>query len=326
MSETNGGPIIKTRSLSKKFGDEYAVKDLNLEIYRGQIFGFIGPSGCGKTSTVRLLTGYYEPTEGSAELMGTTPTSLRGKERKKIGYMPQLFALYPDLTVWENLNFSASLFGVGLLRGKRLKKILDFVELKEDRRKLTSQISGGMQRRLSLAAAMVHGPDILFLDEPTAGIDPVLRRKFWDYFQELRNEGRTLFVTTQYVSEAEYCDWVGVMVDGKLICVETPDGLRKRAYGGEIVNMTTSEDQPFPISTLHEMAELPFLKKKPRLIDENSVRLIVDDASTAIPALVEFTNSKNIKVLSIEPYSPPFDDVFVHLVNQENQENHENHS
>ncbi|MCI0412789.1 ABC transporter ATP-binding protein [bacterium] len=319
MNNGNGGPVIIARGLSKKFDEAYAVRDVSLEIHPGQIFGFIGPSGCGKTSTVRLLTGYYLPSEGEAHVLGQSSVKLNDKERRRIGYMPQLFALYPDLTVWENLNFSASLYGMGLLRGRRLKKILDFVDLKDDRRKLTSKISGGMQRRLSLAAAMVHQPDILFLDEPTAGIDPVLRRKFWDYFQELRNQGRTLFVTTQYVSEAAYCDRIGVMVEGSLLCVDTPEGLRKRAYGGEMVDITTEENQPLDLNYVHQLTELPFLKGRPKLMDENKVRVLVNEASTAIPALIEFTNSKSIAVKSIEPYAPPFDDVFVHLVKKEEE-------
>lgn len=319
MSHGNGGPVIIARGISKKFDEQYAVRDVSLEIQPGQIFGFIGPSGCGKTSTVRLLTGYYSPTEGEAQVFGQPSVKLKEKERRRIGYMPQLFALYPDLTVWENLNFSASLYGMGLLRGRRLKKILEFVDLKEDRRKLTSKISGGMQRRLSLAAAMVHDPDVLFLDEPTSGIDPVLRRKFWDYFQELRNQGKTLFVTTQYVSEAAYCDRIAVMVEGSLVCVDTPEGLRKRAYGGEMVDITTEENQPLDLNYVHELSELSFVKGRPKLIDENEVRVVVDEASTAIPALIEFTNSKKIAVKSIEEYAPPFDDVFVHLVKKEEE-------
>ena len=319
MSNGNGAPIIIARGISKKFDEQYAVRDVSLEIQPGQIFGFIGPSGCGKTSTVRVLTGYYSPTEGEAQVFGQSSIKLNDKERRRIGYMPQLFALYPDLTVWENLNFSASLYGMGLFRGRRLRKILEFVDLKEDRRKLTSQISGGMQRRLSLAAAMVHEPDVLFLDEPTAGIDPVLRRKFWDFFQELRNQGRTLFITTQYVSEAAYCDRIGVMVEGSLVCVDTPEGLRKRAYGGDMVDIKTEENQPLDLNYVHQLTELSFVNGRPKFIDENEVRVVVDEASTAIPALIEFTNSKNIAVKSIEEYSPPFDDVFVHLVKKEEE-------
>ncbi len=319
MASGNGVPVISARALSKKFGDQYVAHNVNLDIRSGEIFGFIGPSGSGKTSTVRLLNGYYTPSEGTVEIFGRPPATLNQKDRRRIGYMPQLFAMYQDLTVLENLNFSASLYGLGLIRRRKINKVLEFVDLKEDRGKLTSRISGGMQRRLSLAAAMVHQPELLFLDEPTAGIDPVLRKKFWDSFQELRNEGRTLFVTTQYITEAEYCDRVGVMVDGELLCVETPDGLRKRAYGGDVVDIATQENQPVDLTYVRQLSELPFVKEKPKLLDENTVRLVVDESSIAIPALMEFMNSKNINVRTIEPYTPPFDDVFVHLVKQEPQ-------
>ena len=312
----NGNAVITAAGLSKQFDEQYVVRNLNLQVRRGQIFGFIGPSGSGKTSTVRLLTGYYPPSEGEAKIFDHSSADLTDKERRKIGYMPQLFALYPDLSIWENLNFSASLYGMGWFRRKKLNQLLDFVELRDDKRKLTSRISGGMQRRLSLAAALVHSPEVLFLDEPTAGIDPVLRRKFWDYFRELRNEGRTLFVTTQYVSESEYCDVVGIMSEGELLCVDTPDGLRKRAYGGDVVDLTVDAEG---IQSIHlkEFGQLPFVKQRPQLLDLRSVRLIVDDSSTAIPKFMEHAKTKNLQVKSIEPYTPPFDDVFVHLIKKE---------
>jgi ABC-2 type transport system ATP-binding protein len=311
----SNGAVISATGLSKKFNDQYIVEGVDLHIDRGQIFGFIGPSGSGKTSTVRLLTGYYAPTDGEARIFDHLSTQLTEKERSRIGYMPQLFALYQDLSIWENLNFAASLYGMGLFRTKKLKRLLDFVELNEHRGKLTSRISGGMQRRLGLAAALVHSPEVLFLDEPTAGIDPVLRRKFWDYFEKLRNDGKTLFVTTQYVSEAADCDVVGVMAQGKLLYVDTPDGLRKRAYGGDVVDIVTGTD--FTATFAHELAELPFVKERPRFLSENAIRLIVEEASTAIPQLMEFAKNRKIEVQSIEPWTPPFDDVFVHLVKRE---------
>jgi len=308
--------VISAAGLSKKFNDQYIVQGVDLHIDRGQIFGFIGPSGSGKTSTVRLLTGYYSPTDGEARIFNRRATELTEKERSRIGYMPQLFALYQDLSIWENLNFAASLYGMGLFRAKKMKRLLDFVELNEHRRKLTSRISGGMQRRLSLAAALVHNPDVIFLDEPTGGIDPVLRRKFWDYFEKLRADGKTLFVTTQYVSEAAYCDAVAVMAEGKLLYVDTPDGLRKRAYGGDVIDVVVANNT-MTTAFLQDLSQLPLVKQRPRLINENSIRIVVIEASTAIPQVMEFSKSRNIEVQSIEPWTPPFDDVFVHLVKKE---------
>jgi len=220
--------MIVARGLTKQFIGGSGVFDIDLTVPGGGLFGFIGPSGCGKTTTVRLLTGIYEPSAGGVSVMGT-----------RIGYMPQHSVLSPDLTVWENLNFFTSVYGMNFRRKDRLMELLEFVELVEHRDKLVRQISGGMQRRVGLAATLVHSPDLLFLDEPTAG-DPVLRRKFWDHFKQLQSEGRTLFVTTQYVGEAVYCDLVGVMADGYLRVLDTPDGLRRRAQGGaDAVDMTT---------------------------------------------------------------------------------------
>jgi ABC-2 type transport system ATP-binding protein len=189
------------------------------------------------------------------------------------------------------------------------------VELKEDKGKLASALSGGMKRRLSLAATLVHNPELLFLDEPTAGIDPLLRRKFWDYFKELQNEGHTLFVTTQYVGEAAYCDLVGVMYDGKLLMVETPDALRKKAFGGEIVSIKTSEWIKF--ESRKKLETLPFVHGKIKVISDQEIELIVDEASTAIPALIEACKAERISIETIEEISPPFDDVFVKLIEKE---------
>jgi ABC-2 type transport system ATP-binding protein len=175
------GKVVEASELTKKFGDRVAVDALSMQVPRGTIFGFIGPSGCGKTTTVRLLTGVYEPTSGQVSVLGRNPVNFSKSDREKIGYLIQHFVLYPQLTVWENLNFAASFYGVNPFRRGHLRKLLDFVELRSDSNKRASQLSGGMQRRLSLAATLVHNPQLLFLDEPTAGIDPILRRKFWDY-------------------------------------------------------------------------------------------------------------------------------------------------
>ena len=228
--------------------------------------------------------------------------------------MPQLFALYPNLTVWQNLNFAASIYGVNLQRDARLNQVLDFVELAEHRSKLARQISGGMQRRLSLAATLVHEPELLFLDEPTGGIDPVLRRKFWDHFKALQQQGRTLFVTTQYVGEAAYCDYVGVMAAGQLLMVETPAGLRRRAFGGEIIDLRTND--PLTPAQLQYIRELPFVRGEVKRLDETGLRLVVNNASKAMPELLACCQAQKLALDAIEEYQPPFDDVFVELVKE----------
>jgi ABC-2 type transport system ATP-binding protein len=310
------GDVVVAQELTKKFGDEFAVNSLSMRVPHGTIFGFIGPSGCGKTTTVRLLTGIHKPTSGEVTVLGKEPIKFTKSDQEKIGYLIQNFVLYPELTVWENLNFAASFYGVSLFRAKRLNKLLEFVELTEDKNKLAGALSGGMKRRLSLAATMVHNPELLFLDEPTAGIDPLLRRKFWDYFKDLQTEGHTLFVTTQYVGEAAYCDLVGVMYEGKLLMVETPENLRKKAFGGEIVSIKTSD--PVRYDTRHNIERLPFVRGRIKMIGDQEIEVIVDEASTAMPQLVEALKGEKMPIETIEEILPPFDDVFVKLIEKEN--------
>jgi ABC-2 type transport system ATP-binding protein len=305
---------VSARGLTKQFGSEMAVQDLNFDIPQGKIIGFIGPSGCGKTTTVRLMTGIYRPTAGQVNVFGLAPDRFNSQVRERMGYMPQLFVLYPDLSVWENMNFAASLYGMSLFRrNKRIHSLLEFVELDKDRHKLARKISGGMQRRLSLAATLIHNPELIFLDEPTAGIDPILRRKFWDQFAELKNTGRTLFITTQYVNEAAYCDMVGVMAEGHLLMMETPEGLRRRAFNGDVVDLTT--EQPLGWNDINQLQQLPFVRGRASFQPgSNALRLVVDEASTAIPAILNWVSERNLQVKAVEEYLPPFDDVFVSIV------------
>ena len=312
------GVVIRTHELTKRFADDVVVNQVTMSIPRGSIFGFIGPSGCGKTTTMRLLLGIYEASAGVVEVLGRAPDKFTTADRQRIGYMPQLFVMYPDLTVWENVNFAASLYGLPLRRHKRLAEVLDLVELTGHESKRARNISGGMRQRLSLAAALVHDPELLFLDEPTAGIDPVLRSKFWEHFKNLRNEGRTLFVTTQYVGEAAYCDYVGMMSSGRLLLVETPEGLRRRALGGHVLRV-----KPERLPDYQQMAELraaPFVRDGQVTINPDlSLKLVVDDAGTALPAVMSWMDSRQLTVTEAAEFSPPFDEVFVMLLEQEEQ-------
>ena len=313
--DSREGDVVITKDLTKKFGEQTAVDSLNLHVPHGAIFGFIGPSGCGKTTTVRLLTGIHAPTSGEARVLGKNPLHFTDSDKEKIGYLIQQFVLYPELTVWENINFAASFYGVNPFRRGHLHKLLDFVELAEHERKLAGNLSGGMKRRLSLAATLVHNPQLLFLDEPTAGIDPILRRKFWDYFKELQKEGHTLFITTQYVGEAAYCDLVGVMYEGRLLMVETPDGLRRKAFGGELIGIRATEG--IRLEQRRQLEGQSFTRGKVKVINDQEIEMIVDEASTAIPLLMEWSQAQRLTVEMIEQKSTPFDDVFVKIIEKE---------
>jgi ABC-2 type transport system ATP-binding protein len=317
-SSQNRDLIAWARGLTKTFGEQVAVRDLNFEVPRGSVFGFIGPSGCGKTTTIRLLTGIYKPTSGEVQVLGRSPAAFTRRYREKIGYLTQGFVLYPDLSVMENLSFAASLYGVPWRRSRRINQLLEFVELDAHKNKLARDLSGGMQRRLMLASTMLHSPELLFLDEPTGGIDPVLRRKIWDYFEVLQSQGLTLFVTTQYVGEAAYCDYVGIMSQGRLLLVDTPEGLRRRAYGGDIINLRTNN--PIESRMRASLDALPFMLQPSNQVSAREVRLVVDEANTAIPPLMDWVRSHNMEIESIGEFLPPFDDVFVKLVKEEEQQ------
>lgn len=303
---------VIARKVSKVFPSGDGVHDLDLTIAEGSIFGFIGPSGSGKTTTVRLLTGVVEPTGGSVEVMGTDPAHFDAEARGRLGYMPQLSVLYPNLSVEENLRFFSSIYGVShRAAGSRRRKVLDFVELTDHETKRVSNISGGMQRRLSLAAALVHDPTLIFLDEPTAGVDPVLRRRFWDHFTDLRDEGRTIFVTTQYVGEAAYCDQVGVLADGRLLLVETPDGLRRAAFGGDVIDIEfTQPPKPALVTDVQGVVSASSSETTSR----RGLRLVVEEAAVALPELTAWLASQEVEIEQAEEYLPPYDDVFVELV------------
>ena len=309
--------LIALDTVSKVFGDNYAVRDVSLTIKQGEIFGIVGPSGCGKTSTIRMITGVYVPTSGTITVMDRSPQAFRARDRENIGYMPQLFVLYPQLTVLENLRFMASIYGLrwGPQRRKQLAKALDFVELTDARHTLAQNISGGMQRRLQLAAALIHDPSLIIADEPTAGIDPVLRGRFWDQFKQLKNGGRTLVVTTQYVGEVAYCDRVAVMRDGELLTVDTPDGLRRQAIGGEVISFRVDAEDTWNAMQVLRAHPLVHDVRRMRNAPAGNLEVYVSDAGESMPELIhQLGQDPTIDLRHAEEYNPPFDDVFITLM------------
>jgi ABC-2 type transport system ATP-binding protein len=230
---TGAPPTIVIESVARRFGDVVAVDGLSLVIPGGVILGIIGPSGSGKTTTIRMLTGALRPDDGTVTVLGKDPTRFDRATRERIGYLPQLSVLFPELTAWENVDFVASLFGMLLPRRVgAVRRVLKVLDLWGEHDRQVRGFSGGMQRRVALACALVGEPEVLFLDEPTTGIDPILRESIWAELARLRDAGRTILVTTQYVTEAEECDQVALIAEGRLIALGTPDELRARANGG----------------------------------------------------------------------------------------------
>lgn len=304
-------PTITARNLTKSWGEDTGLFDLDLDVDEGDIVALIGPSGSGKTTTVRLCTGILGADSGTIELLGEDPAGMSAATRQRIGYLPQENVLYPTLTVHENLSIAASIYGLGGRQRKAaIERALELVDLTDAGDRRMADASGGMRRRASLAAALVHRPDVLFLDEPTAGLDPVLRRAVWDHFTELKDEGVTLIVTTQYVGEAAFCDEVGVLSDGRLLALMPPEELRSHAYGGELLDVTF--DASPPSSFLEEVAQR--IEGTYTGTGPQSVRFLVADSGTATPLVSEVCTSHGINVVEAERFVPEFDDVFVKIV------------
>ena len=216
-------PGVETRGLTRRFGPVTAVRELTLRIERGEVFGLLGPNGSGKTTTIRMLCGILEPSAGSATVAGIDVAAAPEQVRQRIGYMSQQFGLYEDLTAGENLTFYAAIYGLtGDARRARVAEVVAFLEIGARLRQLAGELSGGWKQRLALGCALLHGPAVLFLDEPTAGVDPAARRRFWGAIHDLAAHGTTVLVTTHYMDEAERCQRLAMLSGGRLIALGTP--------------------------------------------------------------------------------------------------------
>ena len=301
--------VVLIDRASKRFGDDIALDDVSVAVPEGTILGIIGPSGAGKTTLVRLMTGALTPNDGEIRVMGEDPSRFKRRTRERIGYMPQLFALYPDLSARENVDFVASLFGLlWWRRRRRTRQVLELVDLWKVRNRHAGKLSGGMQRRLELASALVHDPAVLFLDEPTAGLDPLLRGAIWQELTRLRDAGRTLLVTTQYVGEAEQCDAVLLISDGRVIASGTPEELRRSALGGDVVDVEAAG--PIDVSALRQLKGVLRVEQR----GPTAIRATVDDAATTLPEIVEAISGAGGEVASAAETRPSYDEVFALLV------------
>jgi len=221
--------IIKVENLTKKFGDFIAVNAISFEVKKGEIFGFLGANGAGKTTAMKMLIGISKPTSGNAAVAGFDVYKDPDSIKKNIGYMSQKFALYDDLTVKENITFFGGIYGLSRYEIKeKTAKLLEELNLQEISKKLVGSLPLGWKQKISFSVALLHQPKIIFLDEPTGGVDPITRRQFWEMIYKTANEGTTIFVTTHYMDEAEYCDRVSIMVDGKIEALDTPKKLKEK--------------------------------------------------------------------------------------------------
>jgi ABC-2 type transport system ATP-binding protein len=303
---------IETFKLTKRFGDIVAVNSVNLRIKRGEIFGLLGPNGAGKSTLVRLLCGILRPTSGYALVGGMDIRSEPDEIKKIIGYMSQRFGLYDDLTVEENISFYAGIYlGDRKLAERRTEEVIEKLSFGEYRRTLAGHLSGGWRQRLSFATAIVHEPKIVFLDEPTSGVDPVSRRQFWELVYNLSAEGKTVLVTTHYMDEAERCNRIGFISSGRLIAVDSPGEIKRKYMVGEIINVIPRD----LMGVYRLLSKLDFIHDIG--IFGDSLHIIVDRADEKIQAIKDFLNSRQIEYLKIEKIQPSIEDVFTLLTREQ---------
>ena len=308
---------IETHELTKRFDHTVAVNGVTLAIPTGEIFGLIGPDGAGKTTLIRLLSTVILPTSGDGRVLGMDIRREAEAIRASVGYMPQRFSLYGDLSVWENLNFFADIHGIrGRERTERIQQLLEFTRLDEFRSRRAQHLSGGMQKKLALACALVHRPRVLFLDEPSTGVDPVSRREFWSILADLLAEGVTIFVSTPYMDEAERCSRVGLMYEGRLLAVETPDELIRQVPGHLIdVYLMPDDHGRLPVRKARELIQrIPGVLEVQTSGDQ--LRVFVKDTDTMIPRLQQALVDAHIPFSEIGPGRVRLEDAFIHTLIQ----------
>jgi ABC-2 type transport system ATP-binding protein len=304
-------PIISVQGLTKRFGSFSAVDGVTFDVYPGDIVGYLGPNGSGKTTTIRILCGLLHPTAGSASVLGVDIVRNPEAVKSRIGYMSQKFALYDDLTVRENLEFYAGVYDVPETKEKqRLAEIYAMAGLEKRTNSLTSTLSGGWRQRLALGCALVHNPPLLFLDEPTSGVDPVARREFWDLIYQLAETGTTVFVTTHYMDEAEHCSRVGFMHSGRLLAFDSPHDLKKHHLQGEAWALD--------VTPLLEAVE--YLSQAPGIaqasLQGDQAQVIVTAGQWTHETLSARLSEQGFSVAGIRTVEPTLEDVFTLLAHQ----------
>lgn len=312
--QPSGTFAVRLEHLTKRFGSFVAVNDVSLEVAQGEIFGFLGPNGAGKSTTIRILCGLLAPTSGKATVVGFDVATQSEEIRKNIGYMSQKFSLYDDLTVDENIEFFGGIYGVSPEKfPERREYVLRMAGLADKHDTMTNLLSGGWKQRLALGCAILHEPPVLFLDEPTSGVDPMARRSFWDLIYDLSAAGHTVFVTTHYMDEAEYCHRIALMGAGKVIALGSPAELKASLGEGRLLGLETSD-------LFESMAAL---RGQPGIEDVAvfgaGLHVKVDDQVRAASDIRRILELKGIEVRLLEPVAPSMEDVFVTLLETEDR-------
>ncbi len=299
---------IQTANLTKSFDSQIAVKDLNLEVRTGEIFGLVGPDASGKTTTIRMLCGILPPDAGEATVAGCDIRKETESLKEKVGYLPQRFGLYGDLTVLENIHFYADLYQVPKnRRTERVERLLQFANLKPFGKRKAQDLSGGMKQKLGLICALIHTPQVLFLDEPTTGVDPLSRRDFWIILYDLLKEGVTILFSTSYLDEAERCSRVGMIHQGELLIVDTPSAV-KAQMKGTILELRTEDNQ----RSMRFLERVEVLRGS--VLSGDKIHVIVDDPQAGEQVIREVLKAKGMRVLDLLVVRPSLEDAFVSMV------------
>lgn len=300
---------VTVKNLERRFGDFVAVDRVSFDVKAGEIFGFLGPNGSGKSTTIRMLTGILAPSSGGGTVAGYDIATAAEKIKEHIGYMSQKFSLYEDLTVEENIDFYGGIYRIARNRRQARKEwVIEMAGLAEHRNSRTGVLSGGWKQRLALGCSVLHEPPVIFLDEPTSGVDPLSRRRFWDLIYDLSGRGVTVFVTTHYMEEAEYCDRIGLIHRGELIAVGTPRRLKTDLMKEAVIEVICDRPQD-AISDVEDLAEIQGVALFGR-----GLHAVAADADAAGRALGERLAARGYTVEGIETVTPSLEDVFVSLI------------
>jgi len=303
---------VKTQDLVKAFGTFVAVDHVSLSVPKGEIFGCLGPNGAGKSTTIRMLCGLLTPTSGRALVEDLDVAVEPEQVRRRIGYMSQKFSLYDDLTVEQNIDFFAGMYGVPReRRHERKQYVLEMADITERRSALTATLSGGWKQRLALGCAILHDPPVLFLDEPTSGVDPIAREKFWDLIREMARTGHTIFVSTHYMDEAEYCHRLALMYRGRVIALGAPAELRAGLSTRTLLQLDTAA----PLDTMRALEQVPGIGDV--AVFGGGLHVAVDDLESGVKAIRGRLAAEGIEVRRLEKILPSLEDVFVALIEAE---------